>query len=113
MVSEMRDQYLQLKVAPTAPKPRVGNAKPGLDPMIGQAHREEDRKMSGYDVNNLEAELSLPYFTITRGGGYFFLPSMTALEAIVGGRSPRSSNISPLTSNILRPRRPRTTSYRQ
>ena len=47
--------------------------------MIGQG----DRRMTGYDVEDLEKELTgIPLFSVVYGGGYFFLPSLSTLEQI-------------------------------
>ncbi|RDB22012.1 Peroxidase 2 [Hypsizygus marmoreus] len=49
---------------------------PGLDPLIGQG----DRKLSGTDPNNPAKELTMPDFVISRGGEYFFSPSLKGLK---------------------------------
>jgi Dyp-type peroxidase family len=57
----------------------VSGTKSGLDPIIGQG----DRRMTGYDVEDLEKELTgIPLFSIVYGGGYFFLPSLSTLKQI-------------------------------
>jgi len=49
---------------------------PGLDPLIGQGNRT----LSGTDPNNPLTELAMPDFVVSRGGEYFFSPSLKALK---------------------------------
>nr|WAW38277.1 DyP-type peroxidase [Auricularia auricula-judae] len=56
--------------------------QPGFDPVVG-ANRGRARLMSGYNVSNTAQELSLQTdFVISKGGEYFFVPSISALRTM-------------------------------
>jgi len=56
---------------------------PGFDPIIGQADGAA-RSMVGFDPKAQGNSLSLPNeFVVTKGGEYFFVPSITALMEVI------------------------------
>ncbi|KAF9466754.1 hypothetical protein BDZ94DRAFT_1280704 [Collybia nuda] len=63
---------------PTFP-PGAAPKIPGLDPLIGQG----DRKLIGTDPNNPDVELPMPEFVVSRGGEYFFSPSLKGLRETI------------------------------
>lgn len=53
----------------------------GFDPIIGQATDPTSRTIAGTDPRNQTATLSLPEeWVISKGGEYFFTPSITGLR---------------------------------
>lgn len=66
--------------------PLIGNNRdardvPPKDPP-GQSHRETPRKLTVPGATRIPWALNLPEFVKTRGGDYFFLPSLTALQGL-------------------------------
>lgn len=66
--------------------PLIGNNRdardvPPKDPP-GQPHRETPRKLTVPGATRIPWALNLPEFVKTRGGEYFFLPSLTALKGL-------------------------------
>ncbi|KAG9006860.1 hypothetical protein FRB90_009695, partial [Tulasnella sp. 427] len=61
-----------------------GTKEPGYDPIIGAAKgKDRHRFVKGEDIHNIDARLELPEDFITaRGGEYFWVPSLEALEKI-------------------------------
>ncbi|KZV91225.1 peroxidase TAP [Exidia glandulosa HHB12029] len=56
---------------------------PGFDAVIG-ANRGGQRFMSGYDINDASKDLSLlTDFVVSKGGEYFFSPSISALRDFI------------------------------
>lgn len=56
---------------------------PGHDPIIGQNHGVA-RFMNGYDPLHTDANLALnKEFVVSRGGEYFFAPSISALAGVL------------------------------
>jgi len=54
--------------------------KPGFDPIIGQINGQP-RQVAGMDPTDQSKNLTLPSdFVVSRGGAYFFSPSITALK---------------------------------
>lgn len=54
---------------------------PGFDPIVGQAPNSGPRTTSGLDPKNQDADLTLPTnWVVSKGGEYFFSPSVPALE---------------------------------
>jgi hypothetical protein len=53
---------------------------PGLDPIIGQAGNGAVRDVSGVDILDPAHDISVPVFVQSRGGEYFFTPSISALS---------------------------------
>nr|WAW38288.1 DyP-type peroxidase [Chondrostereum purpureum] len=52
---------------------------PGFDPIVG-ANKGKPRSVSGLDVNNFDRDFTLVTdFVVSRGGEYFFVPSISAL----------------------------------
>ncbi|MCS6288018.1 MAG: cytochrome P450 [Nitrospira sp.] len=63
--------------------PLVGNNRDERDmSAAGQPHEETPRKFSVPTAPRLPWALKLPEFVTTRGGDYFFLPSLTALHGL-------------------------------
>lgn len=59
------------------------NETPGWDPMIG-ANQGGSRFMNGYDVQDQSLSLTmLQDLVISRGGEYFFMPSISALLDVI------------------------------
>jgi hypothetical protein len=64
---------------------------PGLDPIIGQDTDKEGRKLIGVHADVPKVELDLEYdsdtganrFVISKGGEYFFSPSITDLKVTI------------------------------
>lgn len=57
--------------------------EPGWDPIIGQAGTGT-RFMNGYDIQNTNANLQLEQeFVVSRGGEYFFSPSISAIRDVI------------------------------
>ncbi|KDQ59140.1 hypothetical protein JAAARDRAFT_57097 [Jaapia argillacea MUCL 33604] len=79
-------QFIQKNWAnnPAFPPPPPNPPKaiqPGFDPIIGQAAGAAARTMSGDQPGSQASQLSLPIeFVISRGGEYFFTPSISALR---------------------------------
>ncbi|KDQ17406.1 hypothetical protein BOTBODRAFT_106029, partial [Botryobasidium botryosum FD-172 SS1] len=66
----------------TFPPKTINGAQfdPGFDPIIGQANGAP-RQVAGMDPNNQSKNLTLPsHFVASKGGQYFFSPSITALK---------------------------------
>jgi hypothetical protein len=60
---------------------------PGFDPIIGQIHGEV-RDMTGADDDKTEVALSLDrQWVQSKGGEYFFSPSIEALNGVISGVS--------------------------
>lgn len=58
---------------------------PGFDPIIGQAH-DEVRAMTGADDDKPNDSLSLDrQWVQSKGGEYFFSPSIEALNGVLSG----------------------------
>lgn len=56
-------------------------AEPGFDPLIGVPLNNEEREMVGFDPTALEEDLDFTAeWVISRGGEYFFSPSISALK---------------------------------
>lgn len=63
--------------------PLAGNNRDERDiPAAGRPHEETPRKFSVPAAPRLPWALKLPEFVATRGGDYFFLPSLTALRGL-------------------------------
>lgn len=66
--------------------------KPGFDPIIGQAPghtptHDVVRGMTGYDDDATNKQLSLDrQWVESRGGEYFFSPSIHALSTVLAGQ---------------------------
>jgi hypothetical protein len=58
--------------------PPSKSPQPGFDPVIGQ-YNGAGTFASGLDVNNPSAIMSLMPFVVSRGGEYFFSPSISAI----------------------------------
>jgi hypothetical protein len=56
------------------------DSTPGLDPIIGQAGNGAAHNVSGIDVLDANHDLVVPAFITSRGGEYFFSPSISALS---------------------------------
>lgn len=66
--------------APTFPPAKADAPIPGLDPLIGQGAAAA-REMVGSDPKATANELKFPTeFVVSRGGEYFFSPSIPALK---------------------------------
>ena len=89
--------------------PLIGNNRdardvPPKDPP-GQPHRETPRKLTVPGATRIPWALNLPEFVKTRGGDYFFLPSLTALKGLAGlGFSSFLKEYDYLEKTILDPR---------
>ena len=53
---------------------------PGIEPIIGQA---TPRNTGGLNPNNQNESFAVPQFVFPKGGGYFFVPSIPALNSSV------------------------------
>nr|WAW38289.1 DyP-type peroxidase [Chondrostereum purpureum] len=61
---------------------------PGFDAIIGQAGGGGARQLSGTNPLDVKEELTLPHeFIVTRGGEYFFTPSIKALKETFSGKA--------------------------
>jgi Dyp-type peroxidase family len=59
------------------------NVSPGFDPIIGQ-NNGAARTMNGFNVNDASQNLNLPMnFVVSRGGEYFFSPSLSAIHDVL------------------------------
>ncbi|KAG8627309.1 hypothetical protein KVT40_004792 [Elsinoe batatas] len=58
------------------------NPNPGFDPIIGQNADDTDRTMTGAGLNDVAGNLNLGPFewVVSKGGAYFFSPSIRALK---------------------------------
>jgi hypothetical protein len=66
---------------PTFPPAKADAPIPGLDPLIGQSKDASQREMVGSDPKATANKLSFPSeFVVSRGGEYFFSPSIPALK---------------------------------
>lgn len=52
---------------------------PGFDPIIGVAPSGQARFASGLDPTDSTHDYTLPDFIVSRGGEYFFSPSLAAI----------------------------------
>jgi hypothetical protein len=67
------------------------NLVPGLDPLIGHDTDDGGRKLIGVHADEPKVELDLTYnsdtganrFVISKGGEYFFSPSITDLKVTI------------------------------
>jgi hypothetical protein len=53
---------------------------PGVDPVISQV---KQRTTSGLNPNNERETFSVPQFITAKGGEYFFMPSIPALNSSI------------------------------
>lgn len=71
--------------APTFPPLNDRNVVPGFDPIIGQA-QDQVRAMTGSNDDATGDSLSLPtQWVQSKGGEYFFSPSIEALSGVLSG----------------------------
>lgn len=78
-------QFLQKSWANNVDFPIQKSQQPGFDPLIGQVQDADNigvRTMTGADPANTAASLNLGMQTwvVTKGGEYFFSPSMSVLK---------------------------------
>ena len=69
-------------------RPGGGSVTPGFDPIIGQAPggsaREMDEPYPNYPACNRRTTLDMPnQFVVLTAAAYFFMPSITALRAVL------------------------------
>jgi hypothetical protein len=58
---------------------------PGFDPLIGQtSNPDAKREMTGLHQNDLSQPSILPDFVQSRGGEYFFIPSIKCVREVFG-----------------------------
>lgn len=76
-------QFIQTRWSNTENFPPGKNQDPGFDPIIGANHGQA-RVMSGYDIDDASRSLTLLQdFVVSRGGEYFFSPSIEALRDVI------------------------------
>ena len=56
-----------------------------LDPIVGAHDGQQIVRVSRTNSSQIMSCPDFPAFVTTRGGGYFFLPGLRALEALIGG----------------------------
>lgn len=76
-------QFIQTRWANTETFPPGKLSTPGFDAIIGANHGQS-RTMGGYDVDDTTRELTLLQdFVVSKGGEYFFSPSIEALRDVI------------------------------
>jgi len=80
--SFIQKSWVNTTTFPPKQNPDGSTLSPGFDPLIGQAG-SNTRSMVGFDPKAQGNSLSLPAeFVVSRGGEYFFVPSIRALKEV-------------------------------